>query len=213
MTTIDRPQESSAGPTLRGLASAVLFLAFFSTLWVVVGIGGLNGLDETGLALLTVLIELALFVAGGSLSRTARRLPQLAAGAVAGQQRCKNRWFLIIFGAELLLILIAHVVLSLINRLDLFIPATMFIVGVHFFPLAALFRVKIYYPAGALLCVLVIATLLAVPQRLKIDGFQIAAWHAVLGLLGAIILWASGLIQWLKGKRLLALRKSTEVNA
>jgi hypothetical protein len=78
----------------------------------------------------------------------------------------------------------------------LYIPAALFIVGAHFFPLAALFRIKIYYLAGVLLCALVIVTLLAAPQRLKLDGLQIAAWQAVLGLTAAIVLWASGLIQF-----------------
>jgi hypothetical protein len=201
MTTLDRRQETSPGPTLRGMASAVLFLAFFSTLWALVGIAGLRGLDGNALLIVAILIGLALLVAGISLNRAARRLPQRAAGAAAQERQRKNKWFLLIFVTELLLILIAHVLLSLVNRLDLFIPATLLIVGIHFFPLAALFRVKIYYPAGALLCALVIVTLLVVPQRLKLDGLQIAAWQVVPGLSAAIILWASGLIQWLNGRR------------
>jgi hypothetical protein len=210
MTTMDRNPGTSPEPRLRGFASAVLFLAFFSTLWALVGIGGMHGLDEIPLLMVTILVGLALFVAGASLRRLARRLPPRAANTKAGGRQSKNRWFIIIFGSELLLILVAHAILSLVNRLNLFIPVAMFIVGVHFFPLAALFRIKIYYLAGALLCALVIVTLLAVPQRLNLDGLQIAAWQAVLGLSAAIVLWASGLLQWLNGRRLLARRTPKE---
>ncbi len=200
MSMSDQRQETTSVPRVKGFSSAVLFLSFFSTVWALVGIGGLNAINKTGLVIVIFLIGIALFLVGFSLSRAARRLPQRA----AGQRQGKTRWFIIVFGAELLLILIAHIILSLVNRLDLFIPATMVIVGVHFFPLATLFRVKVYHLVGALFLVLVIITLLAVPQRLRLDGFQIAAWQAVLGLFAAIILWSTGLVLWFKGRRLLA---------
>jgi hypothetical protein len=85
------------------------------------------------------------------------------------------------------------------------------IVGVHFFALAALFRVKIYYLVGAILCLLAIITLFAVPESVNFDGQQITAQWVVLGFGSAIILWGVGLGLWLLGKRLLTLSEATEV--
>ena len=203
MTTMNRHPETGSEPRVRGVASAVFFLALFSTLWAFVGIGGLHGLYETRLTVVTILIGLALIVGGISLNRSARRLPQRADRLVPQGRQRMNKWFFVIFAIELLSIVIAHVLLSLVNRLDLFLPVTMFIVGVHFFPMAALFRIKIYNIAGALLCAVVIITFFVVPQSLRLDGFQIAAWQVVLGFCAAIILWACGFFQWLNGKRLL----------
>ena len=138
MSMSDQRQETTSVPRVKGFSSAVLFLSFFSTVWALVGIGGLNAINKTGLVIVIFLIGIALFLVGSSLSRAARRLPQRA----AGQRQGKTKWFIIVFGAELLLILIAHIILSLVNRLDLFIPATMVIVGVHFFPLAKLLSGK-----------------------------------------------------------------------
>jgi hypothetical protein len=82
------------------------------------------------------------------------------------------------------------------------------IVGVHFFPLAALFQVKTHYLVGALLCLLAIITLLVVPESIKLGGQQITAQWVVLGFGAALILWGVGLSLWLLGKRLLALSES-----
>ena len=208
---MERRSNTSPELRLRGVASAVLFLTFFSTLWALVGIGGMQGLYETPLFIVTVLIGLALLVAGVSLRRIARHLPRRAPGVDNSERQGNNKWFTIIFGTELILILASHAILSLVNRLDLFIPASVFIVGIHFFPLAALFRVRIYYLVGALLCVLAIVSVLAVPQYLKLDGHQIASRQVILGLWSAFILWVSGFLQFLTGKRLLATRTPEEL--
>ena len=211
MATMKRQTKISPESRLRGLASAVLFLAFFSTLWALVGIGGMQGLYEPPLFILAVLIGLVLLIAGVSLRRIARHLPRRTTVVDTSGRLGKNKWFIIIFATELLLIVAAHAILSFVNHLDLFIPAAVFIVGVHFFPLATLFRIRIYYLVGTLLCALAIVTVLVIPQRLTLAGHLIDSWQAILGLCAAIILWLSGFLQWLKGKRLLARRAAKEL--
>ncbi|MFL7869898.1 MAG: hypothetical protein AB8I58_13790 [Anaerolineales bacterium] len=203
MAGMDKKQESNARSSVRGIASGVVFLAIFGVLWVAIGINGLQGLDEPWLLILMLLIGVALLVAGISLRRASQQYPK--AKNPDGQRR--NKWFLIVFATELITIVIANVICRAINRFDLFFPVMMLIVGIHFFPLAALFRVKKYYTTGVLLCLLAILTIFAVPERIRLNGMQINTWWVILGLGGAFILWGVGFANWIQGKRLLAQRK------
>ena len=78
--------------------------------------------------------------------------------------------FGIIFGIEIVLIALANILLSLF-QVDRFIaPTTALIVGIHFFPLARLFRIPVYYITGALLSVLALVALVALLPGLPLAG-------------------------------------------
>ena len=195
---------------MRGVASGVFFMAFFSTLWASIGIGGLQGWGELWLLIAVLLVGIGLLIGGISLFRASRQLPNQVAEADARQWKGRGIWFGVIFTSEGILIGVASGICNAINRFDLFFPIMALIVGVHFFPLAALFEVKVHYLAGALLCLLAIITLLVVPESIKPGGQQITAQWVVLGFGAALILWGVGVYLWLSGKRLLAPSKSGE---
>ena len=184
----------------------MLFLAFFGALWASIGINGLQGLEEPWSLIVMLLIGVALFIAGVSLRQASRQLHKPDTKSENPDDHRKTIWFRIVFAIEGISIVIAYVICRAINRFDLFFPVMMLIVGVHFFPLAALFRVKRYYTAGGLLCLLAIITLFAVPEHLRMNHLQIIAWWVIPGFGGAFILWGVGFAHWLQGKRLLAKR-------
>ncbi len=188
----------------RGLASSVGFLAFFGALWGSVGVGGMHGADKPWLSLGVILAAAALFGAGIFLRLRARRL-QAEGGPTNEHTTSARTWrFRLVFAIEMGLILAAFLISRAAGRFDLFFPAMMFIVGIHFFPLAALFGVRKYYLAGALLCALSIFTVLLVPPRASLGGTRIAGWSVALGFGGALILWVIGTTQWIYGQALLA---------
>jgi hypothetical protein len=198
------------GSAVRGVASGVLFMAFFGTLWASIGTGGLQGWGGPWLAIVTVLVGIGLLLGGISLLLASQRLPNQVAEADARRGRRTGIWFGIVFATEGLLIGIASVICNALHRFDLFFPIMALIVGVHFFPLAALFQVKIHYVAGALLCLLAIITLLVVPESTRLGNQEIMVQSVVLGFGAALILWGIGVKLWLLGKRLLALSGPTE---
>jgi hypothetical protein len=207
MTTTNNNQESNFAPSAGGLARSVLFLFFFGALWGSIGINGLNKLGEPWLAIVAMLIGLALLIAGVSLSRASRSSSTQAQKTNTQEVQHRNKWFRIVFATELIAILIAYVICNAVNRFDLFFPMMMLIVGIHFFPLAALFRVKKYYATGILLCLLAIVTIFTMPEQLRLNGMQINTWWVILGFGGAFILWIVGFANWLQGEKLLAQRK------
>ena len=207
-------QTSSTIPraAVRGIASGVLFMAFFGTLWADIGIGGMQGWGGLWLLIVTMLVGIGLLLGGISLLLASRRLSNHVAEADAQRGRRIGIWFGITFATEGGLIGIASGICNALNRFDLFFPIMALIVGAHFFPLAALFQVKTYYLVGTLLCVLALITLLAVPESVTLGGQQITAQWVVLGFGAAFILWGVGVWLWLLGRRLLVLSEPTEAS-
>ncbi len=169
----------------------------------------IGGWGSLPLSLVAVLAGITLLGGGIALLRASQRLSNEVTEVNARKWKRKGIWFGITFGTEGLLIGVASAICGAINRFDLFFPLMALIVGVHFFPLAALFEVRSHYFAGALLCVLALFTLLAVPERVTLDGKAITAQWVVVGFGAALILWGVGVYLWLLGKRLLARSEPT----
>jgi hypothetical protein len=184
-------------------AAGVLFMAFFGTLWAGIGILGLQGWGFLLLLILSLVIGITLLIGGIMLIKASRRLSNEMTEADARHSRRVGMWFGIIFGLEGALIGAASAICGATNHFDLFFPVMALIVGAHFFPLAHLFRVRIHYIAGTLLCLLAAVTLLMVPARVTLGHHQIVAWWTFVGFGAALILWGTGAVVWLTGRRLL----------
>jgi len=196
MTTDSNIQSLNTGPSARGIASSVLFLAAFGTLWAYLGISGLNNMGEPWLEVAVWAIGLALLIAGVSLLRDARKTSSRNAKV---RQHITN-WFRTIFAVELAAIAVAYVVCRAVNRYDLFFPVMMLIVGFHFFPLAYLFKIRKYYWTGAILSLLAILAFLAVPLAVNFNSMQIRTRRVILGFGGAFVIWGAGLLNWRQGR-------------
>ena len=188
---------------VRGTASGVIFMALFGTLWAYTGIMGLQGWGVPWLLVAAVIIGIALFMGGVSLIHASRVLTnQDSKTDLRGGKRTRF-WFNIIFAAEGLAIAITIAICNATHHLELIPLIIAFIVGVHFFPLASLFQVRLYYFTGILLCFLPIITLMFVPEKITLGDHQINAFMSLVGSGSALILWGTGLAIWLMGKRLL----------
>lgn len=184
---------------MRGIASGVLFMAFFGTLWSLIGVGGLQGWGSPWLLIVVLLIGATLLVGGLTLWRGAGRL---ADEAMPGAEHT-DRWFVIIFATEGVAIGIASYLCNVNNRFDLFFPIMAIIVGLHFLPLARLFGVSFYYAVGTLLCLLGIIALLVVPETTTLAGREMLGRSLLVGFGAAVILWGTGLTLWRQGTQAL----------
>ena len=105
-----------------------------------------------------------------------------AAEADSPESKKAGRMFNIINGTQWVLVFLVATSLSKFGHKEWIIPSIIFIVGVHFFPLAVAFRVPKHHVTGAAL------TLLAVVYPLLAKSGAASP----IGCLGAgIILWAS----------------------
>ncbi|MBQ4869213.1 hypothetical protein IHQ11_22340 [Priestia megaterium] len=197
---------------VRGTASGVIFMAFFGTLWAGIGIRGMQGWEFPVLITLSLLIGVILFIGAIVLIKNSRQLTNEVIKKDGDRWRKKNRWFGIIFSLEGLFIAIAAYICVSTNHLNLFVPIMAFIVGAHFFPLASLFQVPIYYITGTLLCLLATIVILTFPVKIIISDHQVMAWWVSVGFGSALILWGSGLIVCLRGFRLLSMARNGAKN-
>ncbi|MFJ7953167.1 DUF7010 family protein [Lysinibacillus sp. NPDC096418] len=193
---------------VRGTASGVIFMAFFGTMWAGIGIRGLQGWGFVWLLILSLLIGILLLTGGIVLIMNSKMLSNKMVEGDALRWKRKNRWFGIIFGLEGVLIAAASVICQSTNHLDLFVPVMALIVGAHFFPLANLFQVKIYYITGSLLCMFSVITLLTFPVSVTWGNHQIMAWWTSIGFSTALTLWGTGMAVWITGHRLLKSAKN-----
>lgn len=188
-------------------ANGMLFMTFFGVLWAVIGLIGLHGWGSPWLLIITIMISFTLLMGAISLLKASRRFSNQQTETEAKHWKRVNRWFVIIFALEGVAIGIASVITNVLNHFEMFFPIMAIIVGIHFFPLAPLFKVKTHYVTGALLCILGIITLFFVPTEATIGGHTIIASSALSGFGSALILWGNGLTTWLTTKRWLSYDK------
>ncbi|BFT72043.1 hypothetical protein [Paenibacillus sp. P36] len=188
---------------VRGSSLGVIFMALFGTLWAGIGIGGLQGWGSTWLIITAVIVGLLLLSGGISLLVASKQLSQ-PADSITRRWRRVWMWFGIIFTIEGAAIGAASAICTAANHFNLLFPVMAIIVGVHFIPLAPLFRIKAHYVTGTLLTLLAIVTLLFVPEHAMIGGHPVITWWLVVGFGSSLILWSTGLQIWLVGKRWVA---------
>ena len=73
------------------------------------------------------------------------------------EEKKKNKWFIIIFISEGVLIFLAINVLVNIKLTQFFIPCMALIVGLHFYPLGVIFKRSIHYFVGTWMTLVAIA--------------------------------------------------------
>lgn len=180
-----------------GAANGVMFMTFFGALWASIGIVGSRELGAPWLLIISGLVTLVLLTGAISLFGKARKMNSAAFTPEDKEHWRKiNRKFGLIFGLEGVAIFIASIICNAINQFELFFPIMALIVGIHFFPLAQLFREKFYYGTGAVLCILGIITFF-LPMEATIGHVTLIATSAFIGFGSALTLWVTGLRIWM----------------
>ncbi|ETP70362.1 hypothetical protein G159_02195 [Planococcus glaciei CHR43] len=174
---------------VHGTANGVFFMAIFGALWAYTGIMGLQKPAGTTrwLLAIAVLVGVGFCVAGFLLMRSARRFP--GGGQKPGKRHLLK--FNLIFAAEGVSIATVNLICNATGNLNLLPILVAVIVGLHFLPLASLFRVKLYYATGLLLCLLALFTWFFIPENLVFGGDEANAYMVIVGFGSALILWVT----------------------
>ena len=128
-----------------------MFFGAFGGAWLVFGILGAYG-PRLAFLLPVVAATIALFVA--SLRKFQKNRAAHSAAADSPESKREGRVFSIVNAVQWALVFIVGLVLSILGHKEWIIPAIIFIVGVHFLPLAVVFKVPRHYATGAAMMLL-----------------------------------------------------------
>jgi hypothetical protein len=178
MTALELPAVDGSAASARRAIGA-MFLVVNGGAWLVIGmLKGYGWLPVIFLAI--VAVTLLLFFAALRKFRLNRGAH--AAEATLPETKRTEDIFNVVNAIQWSLVFVASVLLIILRHPEWIIPSIIFIVGVHFFPLAVVFRVPRHYATG------IAMTLLAITYPLFASGGP----NSPVGCLGAgIILWAS----------------------
>jgi hypothetical protein len=138
---------------VQGRGIGVMFLAFFGSWWMAAGLNAIPGMK---LSVLTgvVLIGLGLFAAGWRQLQRAKQQTATRQVIDASIEAHRTKVFRNVNIAQWSACGVLVVVLNILQRGEWIVPGIMLIVGLHFFPLAKLFRYRAHYLTGSALVAL-----------------------------------------------------------
>src|ERR1700676_4131128 len=170
--------------TLLGMTTGAAFMFTFGAVWLLLGL--FRGrpsparvrfsLLVVGIALGASIATLGLHASGVPPTETPLTAQQLATNREIG------RHFYMIFGVELAAIFLSVVVLRLLHYADYILCGIALIVGVHFFPLASLFKAPLYYGTALLGCAIGLVRFFMSDAGLR---------QKVVGISFGFLLWAT----------------------
>ena len=189
MTTLPQPNISRA--TVRGYTSGALFMTFFGAFWASFTAFALGPWQRVLLFSIVGVVSIALVTAAIRLLRQARHLPPSTSEEARAQGKAQGRRFFLVFAIELGSIFLAASLLGSAGLEGFIPPVIALIVGLHFLPLAAVFKVRLYYLTGILISLVAAVALVALLVGMTLGG--VFGWAVVVGIATALILWATAL--------------------
>jgi len=130
---------------VKGIASGLMLMALFTFLWSGIAFGGLNGTIYQWFLLVFPALAVLFIFKGLFLYKLAKHFPKVTSEADIAEEKKMGKWFGIIFGAEGLLIFVGINIVINLGHPDLVIPTIALVVGLHFYPLAKVFKRTIDY--------------------------------------------------------------------
>jgi hypothetical protein len=170
-----------------GMAGAAIWLVAISAAFTILSLA-MIGTPLARIVLVGVLLAVAVYLAGGvGVIRVALRLP--GDPPRTPEVRVMLRRFYLVVTAEVIAIMVVNGICAVTQHLELLVPLDLLIVGIHFLPLARIFRVPRYYWMGGLFCLVIALTLGLIPAQMQIG--VAAAWFVIPTFGCTLVAWAT----------------------
>jgi len=159
-----------------GLAGGALWLIAISAVFVIWSLLAIGTPIATAVLVATFVLLGALVAAGIVVIRAALSLPASIVPRTLEEQKIGRR-FAWVVGAEMVAFAVVNSVIGATGNYELMPSVNLIVVGIHFFPLAQIFRVPRYHVTGLLFCVIPIVTLLTISKQFAVG--HALAWYVV----------------------------------
>ena len=181
-----------------GVAIGLMLMTLFTTMWACIANAGLGGKDYHLVLAAFIILALTFLVNGIRMFGKAKSFPAATSEQDVAERKKAGKWFGIIFGAEGLGIFIAVNIVINIGHPELVIPVIALVVGLHFYPLAKVFKRKVdYYLATWATLVAVLGIVFSLNKTLTEPGV-----FAFVGIGIAVATSCYGLYMIFNGTRL-----------
>ncbi len=171
-----------------GIAGAALWLVGISAAFTILSLV-MIGTPAARFVLVGVIVAVLAYVAiGVGVIHAVVRIPSASAPRTP-EERVVMRRFVWIVIAEVVAIMAVNGVCAATQHLEPLVPLDVLIVGIHFLPLASLFKVSRYYAMGGLFSLVSVLTLVLVPVSTQIGAA--AAWFVIPTLGCTAAAWAT----------------------
>jgi len=182
---------------IQSVGTGLMMMTFFTMMWAGLAYGSMT---SNGLVVLILfsLIAAVLIINGLKFFRESKRFPKSENEADKAEEKRTGKWFGIIIGAEGLLIFVGINIVINLGHADLTIPVIALIVGLHFYPLARVFRRTIDYYLATWTTIVAIIGITLILNR----SYSTAAVDAFVGVGTAIATSCYGIYMIYTGKRL-----------
>jgi hypothetical protein len=183
---------------ITGIASGLMLMTVFTMIWGWIANAGFDGRDHHIVLILFCPLAATFFFFGIQLFINAKKFAKSTSESDIAEKKKAGMWFGIIFGAEGLFIFLAVNLVINLGHPELVIPAIALVVGLHFYPMAKIFRRKIdYYLATWATVVAILGFVLSLNKTLTEQGVM-----AFVGVGIAIATSCYGLYMIYEGRRL-----------
>jgi len=173
---------------LLGMAGAAIWLVAISTGFTVLALT-MIGAPVSRFVLAGVIVAAILqLVFGVGVIRAILRSP----GAIPPRttdDRSMLRRFAVVGVGEVIAIMTVNGFCAVTQHLELLVPFDLLIVGIHFLPLARIFRVPRYYFTGGLFALVPILTIVLVPVHTQVGAAD--AWFVIPTFGCSAVAWAT----------------------
>ena len=164
-----------------------VFLTFFGAFWALTTLAQNPSSLTTPLSALAVGVTVALFAACVLLRRSKRHTPATADPGAKALKEATFWRFGAVVAIEVVAIGLANTLLLAADHAEFIAPAVGLIVGLHFFPLAKLFREPIYHLTGGFMTMLSGVATVALLARVTLGAPY--DWSVLVGTSSALALW------------------------
>ena len=170
-TTASNPVLDWRPRAMTGMAFGALIMGFFGCVWMTWALASMN-VPTPLLITAVVAFAASVWIPAARLLRQGSAASKLAAPLTPEEDREQSRMgrlFGLVFAAEGVLIFLAINVLNNLHLGGYAISAIAGIVGLHFLPLAHLFRRPMYYVVGTIMTVAALVSI-AIPASIRISA-------------------------------------------
>ena len=183
---------------INSIASGMLMMAFFTMMWAGIAYGSLDNKYHVIILVVFGLFSGAFVANAIHLFSISKKFPKMEVEADKAEGKRSGRWFGIIFGAEGLGIFVAINIVTNIGHANLTIPVIALVVGLHFYPMARIFKRTIdYYLATWTTLIATLAIILILRKSYSPENV-----YVFVGLGTAIATSCYGLYMMVSGRKL-----------